>query len=281
MTNQVGDPSTSSKLAAPGRLLRPRVAATYVRTRGIEGPRRLLGRLAARGLTAGCSSAPLLVPYYKEDFHPHARRMREPTPKKINLRTIDRSTIFPSYPRVPWRSFGGALAHCFQNQNRIRSFEVLLTVVFPSIDSIGYRPRPGSVLTTTEGRLHIFVRDVSGLKEDHHGPARMRMLMAAPAFGMSKPPRPFSSARDRIHFKCLFGGYPPVGRHRDRRVLAAPLPTIHAPRRALRRSLISSVETERPTDNCIARRAIVLLRVGQGRSEEWLHLTLLENWWPL
>ena len=106
---------------------------------------------------------------------------------------------------MPWRSFGGALAHRFQNQHQIHSFEVLLAVVFPSIDSIGYRPLPGSVLTTTEGRLHKFVRDASGLKEDHHGPARMRMLMAVPAFRMSKPHRPFSSASGRIHFKRLLG----------------------------------------------------------------------------
>ena len=91
---------------------------------------------------------------------------------------------------MPWRSFGGALAYCFQNQDELRSFEAL-AVAFPSIDSIGYRPQPGSALTTTEGRLHKFVRDASGLKEDHDGQARMRMLMAVPAFGMSKPPPPF------------------------------------------------------------------------------------------
>jgi hypothetical protein len=96
------------------------------------------------------------------------------------FRTIDRSTIFPSYPRVLLRSFGGILAHCFQSP--IRSTEVR-TAAFPSIDSIGYLQRPGSVLTTTEGRLHKFVRGASGLKEDQ---GRARTLTVVPASGMSK-----------------------------------------------------------------------------------------------
>ena len=143
------------------------------------------------------------------------------------------------------RSFGGALAHCFQNQ--IRSFEVW-AVVFPSVDSRGYRQRPGSALATTAGRFHKSVRDASGLKED---PGQARMMTVVPAFGMSKKirnPTLISSAHGQFFF-----GYPPVGLHRDRRVLAARLPIIHAPRCALHRSLIFSEGTERPADSCIAR----------------------------
>jgi len=190
MTNRVGDPSTSSKLAAPTRLLRPAVPATYAQTRGIEGLRRLWGQLAVRGLTADRNSAPLPVPYCKGKLNcfTWGREGHK------SSRTIDRSAIFLSCPQVPWRSFAGALAHRFQSP--IRLFE-MRTVVFPSIDSIRYLQRPGSVLTTTEGRLHKFVQDAGGLKEDQ---VRARTLTVVPASGMSKNRNPplFSLASGRF-----------------------------------------------------------------------------------
>lgn len=57
-------------------------------------------------------------------------------------------------------------------------------VVSPPIDSIGYRQRLGSVLTTIEGYLRKFVQDASGLKGDQ-GLARTQTVVRAS--GMSKP----------------------------------------------------------------------------------------------
>jgi len=272
-TNQVGDPSTTSTLVAPSRLLRPPVVATYARRRGIGGPRSSLGRLAVRGLIADRISAPPLVPYCKE-FWEIIREVRYGY-KFQKIRTISRSAIFPSCPQVLWRSFGGALAHRFQSP--IRSFEVWTSVVFPSIDSIGYRRQPGNVVTPIGGRLHKVVRDASGLKEDQ-GPGRTLMVVRVSGVSKIGVPHNFCFCFFQLVCRIQLILDTPVGRHRDRHFLAARLPTIHAPQRASHRSLIFSGETERPTHSCIARRAIVLLRAVQGRSEGRLHLTRLESW---
>jgi len=78
------------------------------------------------------------------------------------------------------RSSGDALDHCFQSRIHLPEVE---TVVSPLIDLIGYLQRPGSVLTTPEGRLHKVVRGAGGLKEDQ---GQAHTLTVVPTSGMSK-----------------------------------------------------------------------------------------------
>lgn len=173
MTNQVGDPSTGSTLAALNPLRLPPDAATFARTRGIGGPRHSLGRFGVLGLIAGRNSALLLTPYCQA----LSRLLCDKEAQ--SRRTIDQSTIFPSCQRVLLRSSGDALARCFQCP--IHLFEVE-TAVFPLTGLIGYLQRPGSGLMITEGRLRKFVRDANGLKGDQR---RARTLTVVPASGMS------------------------------------------------------------------------------------------------
>lgn len=214
-TNQVGDPSTGSTLAALNPLRRPPDAATSARTRGIGGPRHSLDRFGVPELIAGRNSAPLLVPYCKV----LSRLLCDGEGR--SRRTIDRSTIFPSCQQVLLRSSGDALARCFQYS--IHLFEVE-TAVFPLTDLIGYPQRPDSGLMITEGRLRKFVRDANGLKGDQR---RARTPTVVPASGMS--------TIGISHFSQLVADSVrrfldlPVGRHRDRQVLAAPRPVTHAP----------------------------------------------------
>ena len=194
-TNQVGDPSTGSKLAAPTPSLRPPVAATYARTRGTGEPRGLLGRPVVRGLTAGRNFALLLGPYCKS----LSKLLCDGEAQSV--RTIDRSTIFPSCQQALLRSFGGALARHFQSP--VHSFEVE-TVVFLLTDLIGYPQRPGSALMTAEARLRKFVRDVNGLKEDQR---RARTPTVVQASGMSEirnfPKENNSSASGRVRLNAF------------------------------------------------------------------------------
>src|SRR5258707_7013058 len=64
-------------------------------------------------------------------------------------------------------------------------------VVCPSTDLIEYLQRPGSVLMITEDRLHKFVQDADGPKEDQ---GRARTPTVVSVSGMSEKESSFSTS---------------------------------------------------------------------------------------